>query len=158
MMVQIYQNLKIDIIRVSITHLLFVSSQCSAECGSGYKSRNVICSTAGAAGAVSQDTCAGLTKPRVSKACNRPSCGAKWVMSEWSQVRCIICSTDGPFVLMVHVCCWPTEQSVILCRSVIFSLDKCRQCSQGTWKCVSFLIAGSQRLVKTCAEGIQAFI
>lgn len=93
------------------------TESCSAECGSGYKSRNVICSTAGAAGAVSQDTCAGLTKPRVSKACNRPSCGAKWVMSEWSQ-----CSSE----------CGPGTQSrMVLCVSSrngysVVNNDQCR--------------------------------
>ncbi|XP_071846083.1 thrombospondin type-1 domain-containing protein 4-like isoform X2 [Apostichopus japonicus] len=77
------------------------TESCSSECGSGYKSRNVICSTAGSAGAVSQDNCAGMVKPRVSKVCNRASCGAKWVMSEWSQ-----CSSE----------CGPGSQSrLVLC-------------------------------------------
>lgn len=61
------------------------AESCSVGCGTGYKTRNVICSTAGVAGAVSQENCEGMKKPKATKVCNRGSCGAKWVMSEWSQ-------------------------------------------------------------------------
>lgn len=92
-------------------------SQCSKTCGTGIRSRPVVCARVDG-GALDQRHCKDKKKPDDSQTCNERHCQGIWMTSEWSK-----CSTD---------CGTGLQERVVICMKHIsgsFQETHDRHCS-----------------------------
>ena len=68
------------------------SFQCSALCGEGTISRDVVCmkKSGRAMAVVGEENCLADDKPKTQKQCRRDPCLPEWYMTEWNEVGWLI--------------------------------------------------------------------
>ena len=85
--------------RQSTSNSFISCPQCGARCGSGNKTRDVLCIKSLAGGifaTVDKENCLASDKPSNTQPCEREPCSPEWYMTSWSQVlvrlmACLAC-------------------------------------------------------------------
>lgn len=79
-------NTSVILVMASLVKCVFF--QCSAECGNGTQTRNLVCmiNNNGHMEVVDKSKCLSLPQPMTAQTCSLKPCGVQWYVTEWSAV------------------------------------------------------------------------